>query len=1131
MRILLLLPFLLLHTSLYSQSGNDEIRILHDQFLHAEKSKEIRVANYLKNSTDPKIFKDLEGNLIEMVDIDPFGNPVYISTLNAGLALSTGVTALRGSGSLGVNLLGNGITIGIWDGGAVFQHVEFGERLLTVESGAVSDHGTHVAGTVAASGLNLSAMGMAPSVQFHSYDWNNDNSEMIALATADESGLLFSNHSYGLIQGWFFNGSSWQWSGNTSISTTEDWRFGFYTSEARDLDQITFNAPYYSIFWAAGNDRDDVGLNGAPQDGNMGSGYDCLGQEGTAKNIFTIGAIRKFTNYSSPSIVEMSGFSSWGPTDDGRIKPDLVAPGVSILSTTPNNLYGNSSGTSMASPGAMGSLVLVQELHKNLNAGRPMRSATLKALAIHTAKEAGSFPGPDYSFGWGVVDVEAASKLLLSKDDQNVFVQEIVLSNGQTKEFMLTPKPGTKITATIAWTDPAGNISPASLDPKDKKLVNDLDLRLLNDGNDIQFPWALDPSDNALGQAAFKADNSLDNVEKLEFLNAEPRSYRLTVSHKGTLSGGEQAFSLVVEYQSTTDPLKKLFWVNGSGSWNDPLHWSEVSGGIGGAGIPDVSTNVVFDENSLVDENEVILASNERIGSLTWLNRSTSFLDFSSHDLFIEGNLILGNEKVSFTGEGRIIFDGINNEGSLLQFSGNKLEQIDVVLSAQKKFELSGECTLKGIELTLGDLSIKSEGLKVNSISTSSLATQIVIDNATINDLKNFKLENNVDFSSINANLHFGSSAEVDFSSNDFDGIVYIDSPGVEFFGNSKINSLVSSSEFILKGSNEFEMLELKGGSTMILESGSEQILTQNTFFRSSAAKRVNIHSSDVNKAKLKFVERSKICFDFLDIEGVEVTGEGVVNAGASSTLLNAPNWVKDACENILFPDFQVVNDCAGGLMIFEDKSEGLILSRSWSSLEEVDFFTPEEEVSYGTISEPGSFPIRLTIQNSVDSRYVEQQFIVKENTLSPNAIIINGLNLFSQQVGGSYQWFKDYRPINGANLRSYPFNGEEGFYFVVTIGEGCNRISSPLVISEVSKEEQGVVNSLVWPNPTDDVIYFNDQQVTLYKIVSLAGNEIQSYKRVENGTASIAGYTSGVYIIELVLKNNKVVRQKLVIK
>jgi len=119
----------------------------------------------------------------------------------------------------------------------------------------------------------------------------------------------------------------------------------------------------------------------------------------------------------------MTVFSGWGPLKDGRLKPELVAPGAQgsgdngVTSTIPANRYGVKQGTSMAAPVVSGGMALLAEEYRNLFAGTDPLPATLRALLIHTCKdlddETSYFnPGPDYASGYGRMQLREAVDLL-----------------------------------------------------------------------------------------------------------------------------------------------------------------------------------------------------------------------------------------------------------------------------------------------------------------------------------------------------------------------------------------------------------------------------------------------------------------------------------------------------------------------------------------------------------------------------------------------------------------------------------------------------------------------------------------------------------------------------------------------
>src|SRR5690606_7889878 len=306
--------------------------------------------------------------------------------------------------------------------------------------------------------------------------------------------------------------------------------------------------------------------------------------------------------------VVMSAFSSWGPTDDGRIKPDLVAAGVSIFSTgvTPSgdDTYSFAQGTSMAAPNATGSLALLQELYRDLHAGNYMKAATLKALAIHTAREAGLNPGPDYSFGWGLLNVGAAAEVLLAQDQESTVILENTLMNNDVFTYTFEPEGNAKVTATIVWTDPPGSPVAPQLDPATPMLDNDVDRRIFDSGGNEVLPWTL--NSNSPTRPVVSGNNSIDDVEMIEFDLPEPRLYTLEVSHKGSLQNGKQDYSLILTFTAANDPKTAYYWIGNSGNWNDPSNWSLSSGGAPANQVPDANGRVVIDENSFSAANQTI---------------------------------------------------------------------------------------------------------------------------------------------------------------------------------------------------------------------------------------------------------------------------------------------------------------------------------------------------------------------------------------------------------------------------------------------------------------------------------------------------------------------------------------------
>ncbi|HWZ04137.1 MAG TPA: S8 family serine peptidase [Mucilaginibacter sp.] len=518
----------------------------------------------------PVTMKTKNGGLALLQGVNSRGYPVYLITYDNIIAAATTQTnTVQPGGSLGLNLSGSSSflndKLAIWDGGEVDKgHQEFAGKTITLEdSQPIADHATHVAGTMIARGVYPPAKGMAfNAATLHSYYFDNDVSKMAAAA----SGLLLSNHSYGDEAGWNFNNDQnrWEWYGLPG--DTVDYNFGFYGIRTRQFDQIAFNAPYYLIVESAGNAHaypgPDVGqdyygfksdtnqtiVDKGPRPATISSngGYDVISTTGNAKNILTIGAVNPLPNGpASSKDISIAYFSSWGPTDDGRVKPDIVADGVDVTSagSASSSTYITLSGTSMAAPNVTGSLYLLQEYYAKKHNGTFMRAATLKGLACHTAYDAGN-AGPDYIYGWGLLDMKKAAQALVDNGSKSL-VTETSLQQGQTQTYNVVASGDGPLSATISWTDPAGQATTDGVvNSRIPKLVNDLDIRI-SDGSTTFYPWILDP--NNPSAAAKTGNNIVDNVEQVFIPGTVPgKAYTITVTHKGTLQGGLQDYSLIV---------------------------------------------------------------------------------------------------------------------------------------------------------------------------------------------------------------------------------------------------------------------------------------------------------------------------------------------------------------------------------------------------------------------------------------------------------------------------------------------------------------------------------------------------------------------------------------------------------
>jgi subtilisin family serine protease len=420
------------------------------------------------------------------------------------------------------NLDGSGVTVFVYDGDYIrATHSDFGGRATVIDSSGQATHATHVAATIGGEGaVILNNRGMAPGVNILSAGFEYDGTGIFLYtnpgdAEADYSnamsmGASISNNSIGSNIG--PNGFGCQYEGDYGVM-------------AATIDNMIRGSLGDSIiiFWAAGNERGS----------SCGTGYNTSPPPANNKNAITVGALNSNND-------TMTSFSSWGPSDDGRIRPVISAPGcqsngdggVTSASSTSNTAYTALCGTSMASPTAagVGALVL-QDFRNHFSTWGDPSNQLMKAFMIHGAADIIT-QGPDFQTGYG--SIRAVDTIDFVRTGQ--FDEASVEQAGAATFTVNVSATDPQLKITVVWDDAAGtpNVSPA--------LVNDLDL-IVTDPNGVRhYPWTLDPA-NPSASARRDREDHLNNIEQVQVDNPTPGTWLVEV--RGTeVPVGPQSFAI-----------------------------------------------------------------------------------------------------------------------------------------------------------------------------------------------------------------------------------------------------------------------------------------------------------------------------------------------------------------------------------------------------------------------------------------------------------------------------------------------------------------------------------------------------------------------------------------------------------
>lgn len=687
-----------------------------------------------------KALLEFARNELQKKKASTFMIPLVYEPANLEAAQSVNNDQIWGEGIAGLSLSGNGIVMGYWDADQPrLSHQEYSGRVTfeDSESGTNNAHATQMVGTMIATGADPDARGMANTAMVESWNWNSDIAEMAIEAA---NGLLTSAHPYIETAGWTANTNicdpdsdhpevDWMWFSLESEDSTKAYQFGYYDSQAQKWDSVAYLAPDYLIVKAAGNQRGE-GPDAQPishwtydsdfnciqdstniireLDGGF-TGFESLNAASLAKNVLVVGAVESssdnFDNINSVSPISTSGF---GPTDDGRIKPDIVAPtNVYTSTSSSNNSYATGGGTSAATAVVTGSIALLREHYQKLNSDT-LSSASIKALLAQTADDIGN-EGPDYKTGWGLLNTERAARFI-SSNKANMFksvLKDTVLTNGNTIQFDFEHTSDRPLIITIAWTDPSGTPSVNADDPVDTLLVNDLDLLVTKSATNYH-PWILDKS-NPNG-AASTGDNDLDNIEQVLISNAESGTYSISISHEGMLQSGSQRVSVLIGEAEPEIEFETI----ANGNWKEASTWS--------AGIaPSTSLHRAVLKHSVMLDTSVVIRG-------VTFDGTSAELVLNGKSLNLYGGVFYFSGAVGFLGDTSSslnIFDWDSGSDSIRFRSGfQKLDSLRI--------------SLEGDSVKLGsDISVYSKlSLESGILDASSVTLKLISDTSKTAILK-----------------------------------------------------------------------------------------------------------------------------------------------------------------------------------------------------------------------------------------------------------------------------------------------------------------------------------------------------------------------------------------------------------
>ncbi len=436
-------------------------------------------------------------------------------------------------------LSGDKVVVGIADGGTVRDHIDLNAQLFNADTIDINSHASAVSGIVAGNGMiDERTEGFAPKATLISDYYTN----MIV-----KSGQYHTNFDLSIVNHSYATG----WEGAFCDAT------GSYDITSELIDEVVNEFPNVLHCIAAGNSGT---ATCAPYPTGYGS---VLNGIQSAKNVLTVGALQ--------GLNQIWTSSSRGPVYGGRLKPEIVAMGTSVRSTSTLNSYTNNNGTSFASPSIAGAAALVTERYQQLFPNTIPDATLLKGILCNSATDLGQ-AGPDFTYGFGRLDVTKAVQII----DNQSFVTDS-LSETEVLTFSIhVPAEAEQLKVMLVWNDPAA--APFST----STLINDLDIEIVAPDMTVHYPWLLDTAATQVHRAAFQGSatqrDRINNIEQVTIDTPIAGVYEIKIQGHA-IAMGKQVFHIVYDWSS---PLLELRYPSSGETFapNENLHirWADTLG-------------------------------------------------------------------------------------------------------------------------------------------------------------------------------------------------------------------------------------------------------------------------------------------------------------------------------------------------------------------------------------------------------------------------------------------------------------------------------------------------------------------------------------------------------------------------